>query len=332
VEFIHLDKNKINLKKIFMTLATSVVYTIFNRPQITKKSFEIIRQQKPSKLFIIADGPRPTYIQDKELCIETRKIVENIDWQCEVYRNYAESNLGLKKRTISGLDWAFTQTDRIIFMEDDNLAHPDFFKFCENLLIRYSKDKRISGISGCNFQHGILRGNASYYFSKYPHNWGWATWKRTWENYDGNIKFWPSWRESEDFNKKFPNNTERRFWKKIFDQSYYGKIDSWGYPLFACMMKQGLLTVTPNFNLISNIGFGKASTHTKDSKNSLSNLKLNSINNFIHPKKIEADLDADNYDFKNNFSEKNYLFPRILFFLPKILISFILNKLNKFIK
>jgi hypothetical protein len=312
-----------------VTFLTPVVFTIFNRPKITKKSFDAIRKQKPAKLFIIADGPRSKYIQDKELCYEVRKIVNNIDWACEVHRNYAEINLGLKKRTISGLDWVFTKTDRIIFLEDDNLPSPDFFSFCENLLERYSNDPRVSMISGSNFQNGILRGEASYYFSKYPHNWGWATWKRTWNNYDCNIKFWPKWRESDEFKKKFSNKLERKFWKKIFDQSYSGKINSWGYPLFACMMKEGKLTATPNFNLISNIGFGEDSTHTKDSKNPLSNLNLIPIKNLTHPKKIEPDLDADIYDFDNNFFEKNSVFPRSLLFLPGLLKSFFLNKFYK---
>lgn len=315
-----------------MTLTTPVVFTIFNRPKLTKKSFEAIRSQKPRSLFIIADGPRTNHVKDKQLCSEVRKIVEIIDWPCEVYRNYSDSNLGLKKRTISGLDWVFKQTDRIIFLEDDNLPHPDFFMFCENLLKRFSNDQRISLISGSNFQNGILRGSGSYYFSKYPHNWGWATWKRTWKNYDGNITFWPSWRESEDFKKKFPNKLERKFWKKIFDDSYSGKIDSWGYPLFACMMKAGLLTATPNFNLISNIGFGEASTHTKDSKNPLSNLNLSSIKDLTHPQNIQADLDADNYDFQNNFIEKDSLFPRNLLFLPGRLKGFFLKKLYKLYK
>lgn len=312
-----------------MTLTTPVVFTIFNRPQLTKKSFEAIRNQKPTKLFIIADGPRSAHIQDKKLCDEVRKIVNNIDWPCEVHRNYVEHNLGLKKRTISGLDWVFTQVDRIIFLEDDNLPHPDFFNFCENLLQRYLNDQRVSIISGSNFQNGILRGNASYYFSKYPHNWGWATWKRTWDNYDQYIKFWPKWRESIDFKKKFPKKLERKFWKKIFDQSYSGKINSWGYPLFACMMKKGMLTATPNYNLISNIGFGQDSTHTKDLKSPLSNLNLSSINNLTHPQKIEVDYDADNYDFDNNFFEKNSLFPRNLLFLPALLKNFFINKLHE---
>lgn len=315
-----------------MTFETPVVFTIFNRPELTRKSFEAIRNQRPKKLFIIADGPRSTHIEDKKLCDEVRKIVENIDWPCEVFRNYSEHNLGLKRRTISGLDWVFAQTDKIIFLEDDNLPHPDFFTFCENLLNRYLNDQRVSFISGSNFQNGILRGNASYYFSKYPHNWGWATWKRTWDYYDGNLNFWPNWRQSENFKKKFPIRLERKMWEKIFDQSYSGKVNSWGYPLFACMIKNDLLTATPNFNLISNIGFGEFSTHTHDPKDPLSNQELKPINNLVHPKYIEANFDADYYDFKNNFVEKDSIFPRNLLFLPGLIKGYFLRKFSRLIK
>ena len=315
-----------------MALATPIVFTIFNRPKLTQRSFEIIRNQKPSKLFIIADGPRTTHPKDIELCNEVRKIVENIDWPCKVHRNYSDHNLGLKQRTISGLEWVFTQTDKIIFLEDDNLAHEDFFKFCENLLERYSVDKKVSFISGSNFQNGLIRGNASYYFSKYPHNWGWATWKKTWDHYDGDIKFWPNWKESEDFRNKFPIKLEREMWKKIFDDCYSGKINSWGYPLVACMIRGGFLTATPNFNLISNVGFGEDSTHTKNSKDPLSNLELKEINKIIHPEKIEVDFNADYYDFNNNFVEKDSVFPRNLLFLPGRIKGIFLKNLNKLIK
>jgi|MDSV01.1.fsa_nt_gb hypothetical protein len=312
-----------------MTIKTPVVFIIFNRPEITKKTFSVIREQKPSQLFIIADGPRLGNSADVENCKLARDIVEKIDWECEVSTNYSEQNLGCKNRVISGLNWVFEKVDKAIIIEDDCLAGEDFFIFCENLLDRYAEDERVSVITGDNFQNGILRGNASYYFSKYPHIWGWATWKETWDNFDGDIKFWPKWRISDDFKKKFPTKLERNFWKKIFDQSFLGKDDSWGYPLFASIMRQGTYTATPNFNLISNIGFGETSTHTKDTKNKLSNVKLSSIDKLTHPTKIEVNFEADNYDFNNNFIDKNLLFPRNIISFPKRLKNFIVRKIYK---
>jgi hypothetical protein len=36
---------------------TAVAYIVFNRPQYTEKTFEVLRQQRPAKLYVIADGP-----------------------------------------------------------------------------------------------------------------------------------------------------------------------------------------------------------------------------------------------------------------------------------
>ena len=144
-----------------------IAYIVFNRPRHTERSFAILRKQQPSQLFIISDGPRIEHPTDAERCAEVRAIVERVDWPCEVYRHYAESNLGCKQRVSSGLDWVFAQVERAIILEDDCLPHPDFFEFCENLLDRYANDSRVWVISGDNFQNGHRRGRAAYYFSKY---------------------------------------------------------------------------------------------------------------------------------------------------------------------
>ncbi|MFM6097505.1 MAG: glycosyltransferase family 2 protein, partial [Dolichospermum sp.] len=39
-------------------MKTPVAFIIFNRPDTTKRVFEAIRQAKPPKLLVIADGPR----------------------------------------------------------------------------------------------------------------------------------------------------------------------------------------------------------------------------------------------------------------------------------
>lgn len=129
-----------------------IAYIIFNRPRHTRETFAAIRAQQPAKLFIIADGPRPGHPTDAERCREVQEIVEQIDWPCEVYRNYADENLGLKRRVSSGLDWVFEKVDRVIVLEDDCLPHPDFFGFCETLLERYENDERVWVITGNNFQ------------------------------------------------------------------------------------------------------------------------------------------------------------------------------------
>jgi hypothetical protein len=160
-------------------LTTPVAFLIFNRPDTTAKVFEAIRQAKPPKLLVVADGPRPDRPDDIEKCKAARGVVEQVDWDCEVLRNYSDVNLGCKKRVSSGLDWVFNTVEEEIILEDDCLPHPTFFRFCEELLDYYRHDERIMVISGDNFQFGRNCTEYSYYFSRYNHCWGWSTWRRS---------------------------------------------------------------------------------------------------------------------------------------------------------
>ena len=232
----------------------SIAYIIFNRPRHTRETFEVIRAQRPSKLFIIADGPRAGHATDVERCRAVRQIVEHIDWPCEVHREYAEQNLGLKRRISSGLTWVFSLTEAAIVLEDDCLPHPDFFGYCQDLLERYKEDERIWVITGNNFQNGKRRGDASYYFSKFGHCWGWASWRRAWQHFDGDLSFWPEWKHSDDWRRKMPDPFEQRYWIDILDRVYQHKIDSWAYPWLATLWYHGALTATPRVNLVTNIG------------------------------------------------------------------------------
>lgn len=154
-----------------MSVVAPVAIIVFNRPDHTRQSFSVVREQQRSRLFVIADGPRPGHPTDEERCAEVRDIVADVDWPCAVQREYADSNLGLKQRVSSGLDWVFSEVDRAIVLEDDCVPHADFFMFCDALLDRYAEDERVAAVTGDNFQEGNKRGEASYYFSKYNHVW-----------------------------------------------------------------------------------------------------------------------------------------------------------------
>ena len=192
-------------------LRAPVVFIVFNRLDHAAKTFAAIRAQRPRRLFIVADGPRAEHPSDVERCAAVRAVVDQVDWPCDVRRNYAEINLGLKRRVSSGLEWVFDQVDRAIILEDDCLPHSDFFFFCDELLQRYADDHRVWVITGNNFQNGRKRGDAAYYFSKYSHCWGWATWRRAWKHYDGHIPFWPEWQLSKRWATMNPDRVERRY-------------------------------------------------------------------------------------------------------------------------
>jgi hypothetical protein len=234
-------------------LSTPVAFIIFNRPETTEKVFQAIRKAEPPKLLVIADGPREDHPEDIDKCAETLAIIDQVDWDCEVLINYAESNMGCKRRVSSGLDWVFDMVEESIILEDDCLPQQTFFQFSEKLLERYRDDKRVMMISGTNL---LLKWNISdsYLFSRYCFIWGWATWKRAWEKYDINLEDWEKLKAQKQLNYFFPWKSISKYFCTIFDAVQSDCIDTWDYQWFySCLFNNGLCIV-PKVNLISNIG------------------------------------------------------------------------------
>ena len=283
-------------------LSSPVAFLVFNRPSLTSQTFAKIREAQPRQLFVVADGPRDGHPTDGDRVAEVRRIVSQVDWPCEVETNLAETNMGCKARVSSGLTWVFSQVDRAIILEDDCLPHPDFFRFCDELLERYKDDDRVATITGNNFQDGHHRGDASYYFSKYVLIWGWATWKRVWDRYDGDISFWPEWRNTSSWGSVAGDPIERRSWERVFD-SVPG-VDTWDYPFVASTWFHGGLTAAPNVNLVSNLGFGPEALHTTDPDSPLAERPVEALGPVSHPERVEQDFVADRYTFDQVFGGK----------------------------
>jgi hypothetical protein len=301
-------------------LSTPVVFLIFNRPDTTKIVFEVIRRAKPQTLLIVADGPRNDRLSDVQKCEATRFIVEHVDWECNVLKNYSDFNLGCKLRVSSGLDWAFNNVESAIILEDDCLPNPTFFRFCSELLNRYVDDERIMTISGNNFQFGRKRTEDSYYFSAFTHCWGWATWRRAWQYYDIEMKLWPTVRDKYWLKDILLYKNSIKYWENIFQSVFEDLINSWAYRwLFTCWVQNGL-TILPNVNLVSNIGFSDEATHTK-SGSRLSKISAKEmIFPLVHPTFIVRDTQSDNFTQKNIF--KLSLLSRIKKGVKKIIVKF----------
>ncbi|MGQ9851736.1 MAG: glycosyltransferase family 2 protein, partial [Aggregatilineaceae bacterium] len=237
-----------------------VAFLIYRRPDVTRRVFAAIAAARPRRLYVIADGPRGE--SEAARCAQTRAIIEGVDWPCEVFTNYAETNLGLKRRVSSGLDWVFAHEEQAIILEDDCLPDPTFFRFCAELLERYRDDERVMQVAGVNFLRGVYRPQASYFFTTYMHIWGWATWRRAWQHYDVTMSQWADVRVREHVLSQFDNPREGQHYYKIWTRVYKGGIDTWAYQWsFVCRVRQGL-SVMPRHNLVSNIGFGPEATHT----------------------------------------------------------------------
>jgi hypothetical protein len=296
---------------IMSNLSSPVAYIVFNRPRHTRETFAAIRKQKPVQLFIIADGPRQGHPEDVERCREVREVVALIDWPCEVHRNYSDNNLGCKHSVSSGLNWVFSRVDRAIILEDDCLASPDFFSFCNTLLEFYKNNERVWTVAGNSYQPEHQRGDGSYYFSKYPNCWGWATWRRAWQHYRGDMPFLKEWKKSPRWRECFPVRAEQRYWNRIFRLCQQGKIDTWDFPWIACAMYGGGLTATPNANLVKNIGFDAEGTHTTGLDDGFT-YDITPLGSIVYPSEIKADVQADEFYRLRFFVSQDSLWQRLL--------------------
>jgi ubiquinone/menaquinone biosynthesis C-methylase UbiE len=304
-----------------MSLNTPVVFIIFKRPDLTQIVFNAIREAQPQKLFVIADGPSSS--EEAEKCQQTREIIKQVDWDCQVQTNYSDVNLGCRERVSSGITWAFEQVEEAIILEDDCLPTSSFFTFCQTLLEYYRNDTRIIGISGNNFQKDN-NDKYSYYFSRFNHCWGWATWKRAWKYWDFNKEKWLNFKNQRLMKQIFNDSNEEKYWTNIFDKVFLeNQLDSWNYVWLFSYISQGGLSILPSTNLVSNIGFRNDGTHTTQKDNPLSNLPVTDIWNIKHPNFIIRNQKADLYTFNyvlggKQFSQNNHYIKKMFFLLEKI--------------
>jgi hypothetical protein len=245
---------------------TAIAFIVYKRPDTTRRVFETIRQARPPRLYLIADGPKTPDLESK--CREVRQIVENgIDWDCELFRIYSEKNLGVGKRLPTGLDKVFAKEKKAIILEDDTLPDHTFYSYCEELLVSYEQEDSVCHISGCNFHPDVFQGNASYSVSSIINTWGWATWASAWKHFDLKMASWSAQNKTLFLAKWCPGRHHRKAQGDMFDLHCQNE-DPWAWDYqwsYACWNQNGL-SVVPHKNLVSNIGIGPDASNTKSDK------------------------------------------------------------------
>jgi hypothetical protein len=279
-----------------------VVFIIFNRPDVAEQVFAQIKRAQPRQLLVIADGPRQSIPGEAEKCAASRALIDRVDWDCQVLKNYADENLGCRRRIVTGMEWAFEQVEHAIILEDDCLPDPAFFRFCDELLVKYRTDERVMSICGDNYLMGRKRVPYSYFFHHIAGGWGWATWRRAWQHLDMEIKLWPTLRETSWLADILGDTRAVRYWRGLFDWVYEGgeKVDAWDYQwLFAIWAQHGL-AATASANLISNLGCGEHGTHTRTADSVLANIPIGEMEFPLrHPPYMSRDKEADKLIFEN---------------------------------
>lgn len=259
-----------------------VLLLFFARPTQTAKVFEQIRAARPRVLFLYQDGPRNNRPDDVENIRKCREIVEQIDWDCEVHRKYQDKNYGCDPSEYISQKWMFSQVDRGIILEDDDVPSQSFFPYCIELLERYKDDTRIGIICGMNnintFENGY-----SYCFTRYGSIWGWATWRRVIDLWDGDYTWMKDSHLLEILNLTSPNNSS---WIQTCIQHKASGREHYESILGAAMRTNNLLNIVPAKNMITNVGIAEESTH---SVNDIAKLPRG-IRHLFNKKRYEIDF------------------------------------------
>ena len=312
---------------------TPILITAWRRLDKLEKLLEAIKANKPKKIYISCDGPRKNNPTDKYLIKKVKNTIDElINWDCDIYKLYNDENLGCRGAMLQGINWFFDNESEGIILEDDCIPNEEFIPYCSKLLKKYKKNHKVWNISGTNLQDGIIRGDGSYYLSKYFIGWGWATWRDRWLNFDSYLTSWEKAREVLLLKSIFTNNLEIKYWTNIFNRFYEEGIpDTWDIEwAYTCLVNEGN-TIIPNVNLVKNIGFDKEATHTKFTIDQHSNNKF--IFPIIHPTFLINDKNADKYTFYNHYQmcfkrRLKFIYRKPLYYPQKIL-KFIIKFLSK---
>lgn len=280
-------------------MRSPILFLIFKRPDTTQRAFERIREARPPRLYIAADGPRADRPGEKEKCEETRRLTENVDWPCEVHRLYRDSNLGCGKGVSSAITWFFEQEEEGIIIEDDILAHPDFFRYCDEMLEKYREDESIQLIAGRNAFYKAMPHASSYYMSNYMMIWGWASWRRVWKTYCFDVAALSRERFEEAVRSKMPRPSHA-FMRQIFTMMENHRCDTWDYQLFINQTLYHRYSIIPYVNMVENLGLGSPdAVHTVAEDPKKAGYRAESPYPLVHPKAFILDEKADDLHARN---------------------------------
>lgn len=285
-------------------LECPVLFIIYDRADTTLKVFNSIKRIKPNKLFISSDGPAKRYENEYSNVINLRKEILNlIDWDCEINTFFGEKNLGPRLWIAESINWFFNNVEEGIILEHDCLPDDSFFYYCRELLNKYRHTTQIMHISGANFLFGKCDIKASYYYSKYPFIWGWATWKRAWEKYDLAMADWEKFHRENKFKDILNSKLEEDYWKNVFERVKNGRFNTWDYQWIFSIWKNNSLSINASRNLVSNIGYDEKALNTYNPNSILSQIKPDKIENIVHPAEFKVNKEADRISFEYYFGE-----------------------------
>jgi hypothetical protein len=298
-----------------MNIKAPILFIAFNRPETTEVAFKKIREIQPSKLYIAIDGPRKDKSNDIELCKQVVEITKRVDWTSNVYYLIREQNMGCRDAVVGAISWVLSEEDRVIIIEDDVVPETSFFHFADDLLELYKDNEEIGMISGNNYTP-FKNPDSDYFFSRYAHIWGWATWARVWDKFDVSCPDMKNTIKSSKL-KTFVSHADELNYFKWFFTFWYKKMakkeaNAWGPFFFFYIFSKGLFSIVPVSNLAKNIGTEGLHTNKQSNQHYWPTDKNFIINK--HPKRIVHSVEYDRLHFTQHINEAipPGLFHRIL--------------------
>lgn len=258
---------------------TPIIYIFFNRPELTARTFAVVQALRPRRLTLVADGPRPGHPTDPARCYAAREAVDRLlTWPCEVTYDCATENLGAGRRIASGLTAAFAHYGEAIVLEDDILPHPDFFPFCAEMLAKHRDDEDVHGISGFNPVGRFLPHEARAVNTLTHITWGWASWQRAWRGYRGAAEGWENPAVRARIRSYLNNDLYFGALSAGLLAVAEGRVDAWDYQWVYTMLWHRRRALVSANNLVTNLGFGADSTHTRDVPAFVNGLATHALN------------------------------------------------------
>lgn len=264
-----------------------VLLIFFNRPDHIRQVFEQVKLARPSKLYLYQDGARLNRLDDVKNVEKCRAVLcdEQIDWECEVYRLYQTENYGCDPSEFIAQKWMFESEEYGIVLEDDDIPSQSFFPFCKELLERYKDDDRINIICGMNNTGVSEHLKESYLFTQKGSIWGWASWRRVIDTWDGKYE-WMDNQTKREIIKKNMGDKHFNEWIKIVERHKKSGREHYESILAASLFLYNRLNIVPKYNMITNIGLSQESTH------SVSDIRLlpKSTQRLMHMERYEIEF------------------------------------------
>lgn len=285
--------------------STPILLLTFNRPELVRAQLHRLRRIQPSKLFVSSDGPRASRPGEGALVEACRaEVTKGVDWPCEIFTKYEVENLGCGLGVSSAISWFFDQVEEGIIMEDDCQLSDSFFPYCQQLLEVYRYDDGVAGISADFRMLQCERPKNEYGFIRFAQIWGWASWRRVWQQYDFTMSAWDG-DVSRVAGLEGLGANSVRYWQKSFDKMRRGEIDTWDFQLAHLVLSKGWKFIHPMCNLVTNIGYGAAATHTRSKNDASANLPAYDVE--FPLKENRQYLDYDRYLCESSFVDRSLL-------------------------